>query len=207
MISQVVMQRGHSNLLTSTFSSLSPAIASSLGLLGIGSTILYCSPNITKLFHIQRALLVQIISLLKHGSTFTFSADTAPIAGNASIQTQCCLQETQEIGHFLLMLFMSSIYDISTLHFHFLIIKHFRVAFKERGVDKDFCGWEAFCFGLAMQDPSVIIKFTIITCIINIFITIIVFIITSITSSFIKKIIMIIFKIIIIRSWLAWVLA
>merc|ERR1711971_1021303 len=32
-----------------------------------------------------------------------------------------------------------------------------RVAFKERGVDKDFCGWEAFCFGLAMQDPSIMV--------------------------------------------------
>ena len=106
MISQVVMQRGHSNLLTSTFSSLSPAIISSLGLFGIGSTILYSSPNITKLFHIQRALLVQIISLFKHAPTFTFSADITHIAENALIQTQCCLPETQEIGHFILMLFI-----------------------------------------------------------------------------------------------------
>ena len=30
-----------------------------------------------------------------------------------------------------------------------------RVAFKERGEDADFCAWEAFCFGLAMQDLSV----------------------------------------------------
>merc|ERR1712107_765789 len=30
-----------------------------------------------------------------------------------------------------------------------------RVAFKERGEDADYCAWEAFCFGLAMQDLSI----------------------------------------------------